>query len=136
MPTRTRHGATGPHIPACMQQQQCHALWRAVLIHATAVFAVHAACTDGTKHSVVWLFEQGVDLIFYGDSITWLFRGDDINGPNAVGDVDRQRGDVFRRHFGQYRTAIQAIPGVRGYTLNLLLTGRDSSDGLLTQALS
>jgi hypothetical protein len=56
-----------------------------------------------------------VDLIFYGDSITWLFRGDDINGPSAVGDVDRQRSAVFQKHFGQYRTAIQAIPGARSW---------------------
>ena len=52
-----------------------------------------------------------MDLIFYGDSITWLFRGDDINGPNAVNAGDRQRGEVFRQHFGEYKTAIQAIPG-------------------------
>ena len=52
---------------------------------------------------------KGVDVIFYGDSITWLFRGENLMGASSADDQARK--DVFQRHFGQYKSAIQAIPG-------------------------
>ncbi len=54
---------------------------------------------------------QGVDLIFYGDSITWCFTGENPTG--VVLAADRERAAVFQRHFGRYRSKIMAIPGMK-----------------------
>ncbi len=53
---------------------------------------------------------QGAELIFYGDSITWCFTGENPSG--VVTAQDRERSAVFQRHFGRFRSKIMAIPGV------------------------
>ena len=56
-----------------------------------------------------WL--QGAELIFYGDSITWCFTGENPSG--IVTAADRERSAVFQRHFGRYHSKIMAIPGTK-----------------------
>lgn len=46
---------------------------------------------------------QGVDLVFYGDSIAELWR---IGMPASAG-----RSNVFRHHFGAYSSSILAVGG-------------------------
>ncbi len=51
---------------------------------------------------------QGLDLIFYGDSITESWRGTDMNntGRRSAG-IDR----VYAAHFSKYRSIVLAIAG-------------------------
>ena len=52
---------------------------------------------------------QGVDLIFYGDSILWEYNGDNLNGP--VTKADLQRRSIFQTVFKSYNYRIMALPG-------------------------
>ena len=52
---------------------------------------------------------QGVDLIFYGDSIFWEYNGDNLNGP--VTKADLQRKAIFQGVFKNYSYKIMALPG-------------------------
>ena len=53
---------------------------------------------------------QGLDLVFYGDSITESWRGTEMNhtGKRSEG-VDR----VYAAHFSKYRSIVLAIAGER-----------------------
>ena len=54
---------------------------------------------------------QGVDLLFYGDSITETWRGTDMGRP-----CSRCAGvpDVFRKHFAsKYESEVLAVGGAR-----------------------
>ncbi len=53
---------------------------------------------------------KGLDLVFYGDSITESWRGTDMNstGKRSEG-VDR----VYAAHFSKYRSVVLAIAGER-----------------------
>ena len=52
---------------------------------------------------------QGVDIIFYGDSIFWEFNGDNLNGPPTKADLARRA--IFENTFKEYSYEIMAIPG-------------------------
>ena len=51
---------------------------------------------------------QGLDLVFYGDSITESWRGTEMNNTNF-----KRPGiaDVYRAHFAKYRSIVLAIAG-------------------------
>ena len=52
---------------------------------------------------------QGVELIFYGDSIFWELMG--VNLHSAPTKSDLERGAVFENAFKSYSYEIMAIPG-------------------------
>lgn len=73
---------------------------------------------------------QGAELLFYGDSITWCFTGENPTGVQNADD--KARAAIFQRHFGRFRSQILAIPG----TTNMLETCTSSTtEGLLRQSI-
>ncbi len=56
---------------------------------------------------------QGLDFVLYGDSITEVWRGTDMNRPQ-----DRAKGGEksFKKHWGEWRTAALAISGKNTYS--------------------
>lgn len=51
---------------------------------------------------------QGVDLLFYGDSITENWRGTSVGRPYPGG---QGMPAVYQKHFGGYKSAVLAIAG-------------------------
>ena len=51
---------------------------------------------------------QGLDLIFYGDSITESWRGTDMNN---TGERSKGINRVYAAHFSKYRSIVLAIAG-------------------------
>jgi lysophospholipase L1-like esterase len=72
--------------------------------------ARHAAGMPYCLFGYAWL-QAGIDVLFYGDSITELWRG------TAWGYTSRLGGGipaVFSRYFGQYTSVICGSGGVEG----------------------
>ena len=77
---------------------------------------------------------QGVDVVFYGDSITETWRGTDMGR-----ECRRCAGvpTVFKEYFGKYATAVLAVGGGRPLTSeepSCWLTGWVTCDMCETQA--
>ena len=74
---------------------------------------------------------QGVDLIFYGDSIFWEYNGDNLNGP--VTKLDLQRRAIFQGVFKSYSFKIMALPGAALIMVVPQRQGRALLSALLTR---